>query len=234
MVTPTVMTVLTDDADLPQRPSDRPSRFHNLTTAGRELAVALERYRDLSNIIVLGIVSGGVPVAYEVARHLNAPLDFVLKRTLLAPMGPGSQLSAVNVAGSLVLPRELLPLPSLPSRPFDYFLADAITTLNDRERTCRGGRSPRNLHGQIVILVDCGIRTSLTMQRSIIAVRTRSPAQIIAAVPVGSTDGCASTATMVDEFVCLAQPEPFGHVGMCYEDFKRPKDEEIQTLLGPG
>lgn len=225
------MNGLTDDADLNQRPTDRPSRFPNLSSAGRELAASLERYRDLSNTIVLGIVSGGVPVAYEVAKHLNAPLDFVFRRTLLAPMGPDSELSAVNVAGSLVLPGQLLPRPPVPSTPFDYFLADAITALNERERTCRGGRSGRDLHGQIVILVDCGIRTGLTMRSSIAALRTRSPAQIIAAVPVGSTEGCASTAALVDEFVCPVQPKPFGHVGMWYDDFSRPQDEQIHELL---
>jgi predicted phosphoribosyltransferase len=225
------MTVFTEKA-VSQR---RPFRFPDLRSGGRDLALALEleHYRSAANTVVLAIVSGGVPVAHEVAKHLNAPLDLIFNRTLLTPQGPGSQVSAVNVAGSLVLPAELLPRPVLPSTPFDFFLADALTALEQRARICRRERPQRDLSGQNVIVVDCGIRTGLTMQPAVVALRTKKPARIIAAVPVGSADGCAAIAAITDEFVCLAEPEPFGHVGMWYEDFRRPDDEQIHELLDP-
>src|SRR5215470_5405403 len=108
-------------------------RFSNLRTAGKLLAERL-RGQQINNTVVLAIVSGGVPVANEVAKDLKAPFDLILKRTLLAPDGPGSQLSAVNVAGSLVLPEQLLPLPAEPTTPFDYFVADALAGLQQREQ----------------------------------------------------------------------------------------------------
>lgn len=211
----------------------RPSRFPDLRSAGRDLAVALKRRHEISHTIVLGIVSGGVPVADEVAKRLNLPFDLVLKRTLLAPRGPGTQLSAVCVAGSLVLPEELPLRAPVPTKPFDYFFADALDALAQRDRTCRGDRVALDLRGKNIILVDCGIRTGLTMQPVIVALKTRSAARITVAVPVGSPEGCASITPMIDELVCLAQPEPFGHVGMWYKDFSRPDDEHIHELLEP-
>lgn len=230
-VTPGKMIRFAKDGDSKWRASGRPSRFANLRSAGSELAVALRPYHDISNTIVLGIVAGGVPVAHEVASGLNQPFDLILRRTLLMPRGPGSAVSAVNVAGSLVLPEELVPRAATHSTPLDYFLSDAISALEQRQRICRRERLARNLNRKKVIIVDCGIRTGFTMQSAIVAVRTRNPAQIIAAVPVGSIDGCDLISTMVDEFVCLAQPEPLGHVGMWYDDFSRPEDNHIHELL---
>lgn len=224
------MNVSVKDSQL-QRQQDRPARFPNLRSAGRDLSVALEAYARTEKTVVLGIATGGVPVAHEVAKNLNLPLDFIFKRTLLTPRGPGSQLSAINVAGTLVLPDELPPRPATPSTPLDYFLVDALTELEQRERTCRGGRRPRDLTGETIIVVDCGIRTGLTMLPAIVAVRTLNPVKLIAGVPVGSQEACASVAAVVDEFHCLSQPEPFGHVGMWYTDFSRPNDEHIHKLL---
>jgi putative phosphoribosyl transferase len=226
------MIPFTEDADTERNASGSRSRYANLRSAGRELAVALRRYREMSNTIVLGIVSGGVPVAHEVASDLERPLDFIINRTLLVPAGPGSEVCAASVAGVLVWPEELRDRPpALPSAPLDYFLADAITALEKRQRICRGDRPPRNLNGQNAIVVDCGIRSGLTMRSAIEALRTRNPAQIIAAVPLGSADGCALIAGLVDELVCLAQPESFAHAGIFYHDFNRPADEQFQELL---
>jgi len=206
-------------------------RFPNLRSAGRELALKLNLCRERNDVVVLAILLGGAPAAHEVANHLRAPLDFVIIRRLFAPQGPGSQICTVNVAGSMVIDEDLIPLRDVPSTPVEYFVADAITELKRREQRCRRGRPPIDLTGKTIILVDCGIRTGLTMQAAIGALRTKRPAKIIAAVPVASEQGRLAMAGLADEFVCLAWPEPFGHVGLWYTDFSRPDDETVGELL---
>jgi len=206
-------------------------RFSSLRSAGGELALKVETHRQKIDVVVLGIALGGVPVARELAKNLKAPLDLVIIRRLLAPQGPGSQTCAVSVAGSLVIDEDLLPLPTVPSTPLDHFLADAIAALRLRDQTCRRNRSPVTLAGKTVVLVDCGIRTGLTMRAAISAVRTKDPARIIAAAPVASREGYSKVAPLSDELICLAQPEPFGHVGLFYSDFTRPGDDGVGELL---
>jgi putative phosphoribosyl transferase len=210
-----------------------PERFADLWSGGRELAAKLSAYRDRADVVVLGIVSAGVPVAYEVAKYLAVPLDLVIIRRLLTPQGPGSQTCAVSIAGSMVIDEELLPRPAVPATPLDHFLADAIAELNLREQTCRHGQSPLDVGGKSVILVDCGIRSGLTMEAAIKALRTSNPAKIFAAVPVASREGCERVETQPDRLVVLSQPEPFGNAGLWYTDFSRPGDELVGDLLQP-
>jgi predicted phosphoribosyltransferase len=205
--------------------------FSNLASAGRELAAKLGKYRQAENIIVLAIMSGGLPVAYEVANFLGAPLDLLIIRRLLAPDGPGSQLCAVSIAGTMVVDPNLPKRPADPSTPIDHFMEQAIAELGRREQQCRRRRPPIDLRSKIVILVDCGIRTGSTMQAAIAALRTLHPAQIIAAVPVSSNDGHSAVTAIADEVVCLARPQSFGHVGMWYRDFSRPGDDEVSQLF---
>ena len=205
--------------------------FADLSSAGRELALKLAPYREGDNVVVLGIVLGGVPVAREVANFLRAPLDLVIIRRLLAPQGPGSQICAVNIGGSMVIDKELIPRPAVPSTPLDHFTNEAIVELGRREQNCRRGRPPADLAGKTVILVDCGIRSGSTMLAAIRAIRTQEPARIIAAVPVASFGGHAAIASLVDELVCLARPRPFGHVGLWYKDFTRPEDDRVGEVL---
>jgi putative phosphoribosyl transferase len=207
--------------------------FTNLSSGGRELALKLEAFREADDVVVLAIALGGVPVAYEVAKYLNAPLDLVIIRRLLMPQGPGSQTCAVNIAGSMVIDAELLPRPPMPETPLDHFLADAITELSRREQICRSRRPPMELAGRTIILVDCGINTGLTMQAAISALQTRKPAQIIAAAPVVSHEGHTTVAARVDQLIFLSQPQPFGHVGLWYTDFSRPGDDRVGELLEP-
>lgn len=209
------------------------TRFSNLQTAGRALALKLEAYRERDSVVVLGIALGGVPAAREVASFLNAPLDLVIIRRLLAPEGPGSLVCAVNVGGTLVIDGELMARSAAPNAPVDYFLADALADLRRRERVCRGERPPIDLAGATVILVDCGIRTGSTMRTTIEALRTLEPARIVAAAPLASMEGRKAVAAIADDSVWLASPEPFGHVGLFYIDFSRPDDEHIGELLDP-
>lgn len=204
--------------------------FPNLAAAGVELAKQLAQRSITPDVIVVGIVSGGVPVAVEVANHLNAPLDWIILRRLLAPGGPGTQASVISVAGNLTIDEEVGPRPTTPQTPFEYFLEDALNSFELRVDLCRGKRPPLLLEGKTVLIVDCGIRTSLTMQAAISAVKRFSPARIIAAVPVTSRDGLTVQA-LVDEFVYLEAPEPFGNAGVWYKDFSRPNDEALSGLL---
>lgn len=191
----------------------------------------LEAYRKRDDVVVLAILLGGALVAHEVAKSVGAPLDMVIIRRLFAPQGPGSQICAVNVAGLTVFDKELVPLTASPSTPVEHFVADAITQLQRREQACRRGRAPIDLTSKTVILVDCGIRTGLTMQAAIEALRTQAPAKIVAAVPVASEQRSLAMAGLADEFVCLAWPEPFGHVGLWYTDFSRPGDDTVGELI---
>ncbi|HEX4900608.1 MAG TPA: phosphoribosyltransferase family protein [Pyrinomonadaceae bacterium] len=211
--------------------SDNIKPFLNLSSAGKELATKLLANGAKGDIIVLGIVTAGVPVAVEVARTLKAPLDLVLIRRLLAPGGPGTQACAVNVAGHLVVDEHIPPRPEKPETPFDSFMEDALNAITLRAEVCRGNRPPFELEGRSILLVDCGIRTSLTMQAAIGAIRTLYPKSITAATPVTSSEGCTVVEALADQFIYLAAPEPFGNAGMWYRDFSRPGDEAIGQLL---
>jgi putative phosphoribosyl transferase len=207
----------------------QPSQFPSLRAAGRELALRLESYRS-SDAIVLGIALGGVPVAHEVATHLKAPLDLILIRRLLAPDGPGSQVCAINIAGSTIVDKGTSVSPA-PATPLEHFIADALADLDRREQTCRRGRPPIAVEGRTVILVDCGVRSGLTMKAAIGALRQLRPRRIIGAVPVASPEGYASVVDLVDEMVCLAEREKFGNVAVWYRDFSRPGEEHVGDLL---
>ena len=207
------------------------NRFPDLRSAGHDLALKLAEYRDRNDVLVLGIALGGVPVAHAVARTLAAPLDLVIIRRLTAPARPALPICAVNVAGTEVINKDLPPRPAVPSTGFDYFIEDALAGLVRRERVCRGERAAIDLGSKTIVLVDCGINTGSTMQVTIGALRTLQPSRIVAAVPVGSSHGCDTASAIADEFVCLAQREPFGHVGLWYADFSRPPDEGVAELL---
>jgi predicted phosphoribosyltransferase len=206
-----------------------PSPYQNLRAAGRELGLAVEPYRK-EDPIVLGIAAGGVPVAHEVASHLRAPFDLILIRRLLAPEGPGSQVCAFNVAGSMIHD-DGINVPSTPSSPLEYFLADALAEFERRVQLCRRSRPPLALADRTVLLVDCGIRTGLTMKAAVGALRKLEPKRIIGAVPVTSSEGFAVVVDLLDELVCLMRPEVFGNAGVWYRDFSRPDDAQTGKLL---
>jgi len=223
-----------ESPDKVDQPIDDIKPFPDLRSAGRELALKLEPYRQRHDVVVLAILLGGTLVAHEVASFLGAPLDLVIIRRLFMPQGPGSQVCAVSVGGSMVFDKELVPHTSTPSTPVEHFVAGAIAELKGREQTSRRGRPPIDLTGKTVILVDCGIRSSLTMRAAIEALRTKEPEKVVAAVPVSSLGGHAAIAAMADEIVCLAQPKPFVHVGVWYTDFTRPGDDAVGELLESG
>lgn len=174
---------------------------------------------------------GGAKAAQEVAQVLGAPLDVIIIKKLLAPQGSASLVSAVNVAGRMVVPEDLLLKASQPKTGLDYFLADALGYVTEREKICRGDRPPLDLAGRTVILVDCGVRTGMTFKTSVAAVRTLNPRRIVACTPVTSAEGAAVVQAVADEFVSVETREPFGNVALWYKTFDRPSDSNIDALL---
>jgi putative phosphoribosyl transferase len=205
--------------------------FPHLSAGGRELAEKLQSSNLDNETLVLAIVSAGVPVAFEVAKHLNLSLDLLIIKRLLPPSGNGMHGCAVTVAGNLIIDQAIGPRPAISQKPFEYFVADALHRLTNRTELCRGNRAVLNPQGKKMLLVDCAIRTALTMQTAVAALRTFKPARIVVAIPVTSVDGLAVTAPLADDVIYLGAPEPFGNAGVWFRDFGRPKDEAISGLL---
>ena len=206
------------------------SRFANLREGGSQLAKKLRSDADLKTPIVLAIARGGVPVGREVAMRLGAAVDMLLIRRLLVPCGPGSELCAVSVGGNMIVDEEIT-IPTSPVTAVEHFLVDAMAEFRNRDELFRAGRPPIELTNRDVLLVDCAIHGGSTMKIAIQAVSKLNPTRITAAVPVASRDGYALIESLADQVVCLAQPEPFGHAGMWYEDFSRPHDKDMHQLF---
>jgi putative phosphoribosyl transferase len=206
-------------------------RFSDLRSAGRDLAARMEAWAGREDVLVVALARGGVPVAVEVAKRLRAPLDIVLISRLLLTRGVDAPICAVNVCGTLFLDEELTPRPDAPESALDFFIADALDELARCVRVCRGARPVVALARKTVLLVDNGIRTGSTMRAAIRAVRACGPSRVVVAVPVAAAESRAGIEALADEFVCLAYPEPFGHVGLWYAKFERPGDEEIHEML---
>ncbi|HEX8155375.1 MAG TPA: phosphoribosyltransferase family protein [Thermoanaerobaculia bacterium] len=203
--------------------------FRDLASAGRELAVVLEPYRDAPNTIVLGITRGGVPAAIAVAGHLRLPLDLVVRRGLLVtPAGEG--IGATTVAGTLVVDPRLPAANDPPVEPRDHFLLEGFAELHERTLLCRGDKPAVNVAGMNVIVVDNGLRTGGTMRVAVRSARTLGASRIIAAAPVGTPESRASVEEVADETICVKWV-PMGNVAMGYARFDVPVNEAIAPLL---
>lgn len=196
------------------------SPFADLASAGRELALRLETYRDAENAIILGITRGGVPAAIEVARHLHLPLDVVIRRSLLVTPA-GEAIGATTVAGTLVMD---------PRVPADDFLRDGLAELQARTLMCRGERPPVDVRDKLVVIVDNGMRTGKTMRVAVRSARSLGASRIIAATPVGTPESRAIVEEIADEVICL-QWLPLGNVAMGYAKFDVPRNDHIATFL---
>ena len=204
------------------------TKFQNAASAGRQLADSLQKYRRASDTIVIAIVAGGVFVGAEVARELKLPFELLFIRRLMAPFGPQNVLAATNVAGTLVVDEELEQ--QSVAAGVDYAIRDGINQLSERERFCRGGRSPVDISARQVIVVDNGIHTGSTMRAAIRAVRKLEVKKVIAAVPVSDLNSRDVIERAADEVACLAWPEKFGHVGLWYQEFVRPTNDQVLNL----
>ncbi|TMQ34673.1 MAG: phosphoribosyltransferase [Planctomycetota bacterium] len=205
--------------------------YRDRREAGRQLAAKLAAYAGRPDVLVLALPRGGVPVAYEVARALAAPLDIFLVRKLGLPGHEELAMGAVASGGIRVLNKEVVQALRVPEEVIAEVAALELEELERRERLYRGDRPPPYVRGRIVILIDDGLATGSTMRAAIAALRRQHPARIVVAVPVGAPETCAEFQDEADEAICALTPDPFYAVGLWYGDFTQTTDEEVRDLL---
>ena len=205
--------------------------FQNRSHAGRILAQYLGQYADRPDVLVLGLPRGGVPVAFEVAQELHAPLDVFLVRKLGVPGHEELAMGAIASGGVKVLNQDTIDFLRISDETIDRIAAEEERELRRREALYRSDRPRPAVQDQIVILVDDGLATGSTMKAAAEALRRQSPARIVVAVPVAASTTCQEFEAYVDEVVCAETPSPFYAVGMWYEDFSQTSDQEVQRLL---
>jgi len=195
------------------------------------LAAKLTRYADRTDVLVLALPRGGVPVAFEVAQVLHAPLDIFLVRKLGLPGHPEMAMGAIASGNVRVLNDDVVRKLRIPADVIDKVAAKERAELQRRERTYRGDRPARDVRGRTVILVDDGLATGSTMRAAISGLRQQGPARIVVAVPVGAPETCAEFQNEADEAICARTPEPFYAVGLWYQDFSQTTDAEVRDFL---
>src|SRR5213595_4221185 len=205
--------------------------FPNRAEAGRLLAEKLENYVDRSDVVVLGLPRGGVPVAYEVAQRLGAPLDVFVVRKLGVPGFEELAAGAIASGGVRVLNEDVMRAIPHADETIEAVTARETAELERREHEYRDGRLAPELRDRIVMLVDDGLATGATMRAAVKALRQSGAAKIVVAVPVGPPDTCREIAQEADETICLSTPEFFQAVGQYYEDFSQTSDDDVRKLL---
>src|SRR5438128_2245707 len=211
--------------------SIRPTPFRDRHEAGRRLADKLSAYAKRPDVLVLALPRGGVPVAYEVARSLGAPLDVFLVRKLGVPGYEELAMGALASGGVRVLNDDLVDMLGIPASAIAAAALREGRELARREREYREGRPALDVRGRTVILVDDGLATGSTMRAAVTALRQLDPAAIVVAVPTAAAQTCAELRPLVEEIVCASTPEPFDAVGLWYVDFSQTTDEEVRELL---
>jgi predicted phosphoribosyltransferase len=205
--------------------------FENRADAGRMLAAQLAEYRGRPDVLVLGLPRGGVPVAFEVAQALGAPLDVYLVRKLGVPGHAELAMGAIASGGVRVVNQEMLRSLRISSQQLDAVTRTEEAELRRQERLYRGDRPPPPVSGRTVILVDDGLATGATMQAAVAALRSAGPQEVVVAVPVAPPETCAELEAEADRVVCAVTPEPFYAVGAWYRDFSQTSDDEVRELL---
>jgi putative phosphoribosyl transferase len=210
--------------------TERP--FATRRDAGEKLAEKLMVYANRPDVLVLALPRGGVPVAYEVARVLYAPLDVFLVRKLGVPGYEELAMGAIATGGVRVLNKDVIDQIDIPESVIDAVAEREQEELQRREHLYREGRPRLDVRGRTVILVDDGLATGSTMRAAVAALRQMQPAKLIVAVPVAARETCDELEDEVDEVVCALTPDPFMAVGMWYSDFSQTSDDEVRELLG--
>lgn len=205
--------------------------FRDRSEAGRVLAELLEHYRDDPKVIVLGLARGGVPVAWEVAAALGAPLDTIIVRKLGAPANPEFAIGALAGDGRIVLNDDTVRALGLTANQVREIARDEARELTRREAAYRGGRRPLDVAGRTVILVDDGLATGASMIAAVQAIDAAEPERIVVAVPAAPESTCREFESMVDEMVCASMPSPFLAVGDSFWNFTQVTDEQVRALL---
>jgi len=207
------------------------SLFEDRRDAGRRLAATLSQYAHRPEVLVLALPRGGVPVAYEVARALDAPLDVFLVRKLGVPGHEELAMGAIATGGVRVLNEQVVEGLRISDQVIEVVAQRQQRELARRERLYRGDRSAPDVRGRTVILIDDGLATGATMRAAAAALQQQQPARLIIAVPVAASSTCDEFRDEVDEIICAVTPEPFLAVGLWYDDFSPTTDEEVCDLL---
>lgn len=206
-------------------------RFKDRYQAGQLLARQLMSYAGNKDVIVMALPRGGVPVAAEIARALNAPLDLMIVRKLGVPGHEELAFGALAGNEVKIYNEEILQELSLSQKSIDQVIAKETKELARRNQLYRGGRPFPPLENKTVIVVDDGIATGASIKAAVLALRQAKPKKIIVAVPVAPADVGDSMMHLADHYVCLMVPWPFSAVGLWYEDFSQTEDEEVLNLL---
>jgi predicted phosphoribosyltransferase len=213
-----------------QWPSSQPARFSDRRDAGVVLASQLQQFAG-RDVVVLALPRGGVPVAYEVARALTAPLDVFVVRKLGLPGHPELAMGALASGGVRVMNDDVLAWYHPSAAVIETVMHQEGLELARRERAYRAGQPLTPIKGRIVILVDDGLATGSTMRAAVMAVRRLHPARVVVAAPVGARETCDALRETADEVVCPLTPKPFSAVGLWYANFAQTSDEEVRQLL---
>jgi predicted phosphoribosyltransferase len=206
--------------------------FEDRRDAGRQLAAALLRFKK-ADPVILALPRGGVPVAFEVARALDAPLDVLLVRKIGAPGHEELALGAVvdGLHPQTVLNEEIVELAAPPARYIEHVKARQLAEIERRRRLYRGDEAPIEVADRTAIVIDDGIATGATVKAALQGVRRNGPRRVVLAVPLAPEDSLHDLAGACDEIVCLSSPSPFFAVGTHYQDFSQTTDEEVIALL---
>lgn len=205
--------------------------FQDRFDAGRFLASKLRRFANRSDTVVLALPRGGVPVGFEVAKALHAPLDVFVVRKLGVPGYEELAMGAIASGGIRAVNEDLVRAAGIPDEVIDAVAAEEERELERRERDYREGRPPVDVQGRTVILVDDGLATGSSMRVAVLALKRKRPAQIVVAVPLAAPTTCAEFESEVDQIICAVTPEPFQSVGQWYRDFSQTSDAEVRDLL---
>ena len=206
-------------------------RFLDRRDAGRQLAGKLAKYADLPNVLVLALPRGGVPVAYEIAKAIKAPLDVWIVRKLGLPGEEELAIGAITSGGIRILNQEIVDALTVSQTVIDLVTEREKGELERRERRYRGEHSALEVHDRTTILVDDGLATGASMLAAVRAISTRHPAQIVVAIPVASYQAIYLLKQEVEEIFYVMVPESFEGVGKWYDDFSQTQDEEVISLL---
>jgi putative phosphoribosyl transferase len=207
------------------------SIYRDRRDAGRVLAGALSKYQGEPRLLVLALPRGGVPVGYEVARALGAPLDVFVVRKLGVPGQEELAMGALASGGARVLNDEVISALRLSQSTIEAIAGKEQRELARREHLYRGKLPPLDVRKKTVILVDDGLATGSTMRAGVVGLKQLAPQRIVVAVPIAAPETCRELSGEVDEIVCAATPEPLNAVGVWYEDFSQTTDQEVRQLL---
>ncbi len=207
------------------------TRIRDRVEGGRGLAQALEGYGGRGDLLVLGLPRGGVPVAFEVARALRAPLDVCLVRKLGVPWHEELAMGAIASGGVRVLNEDVISELGIGEEALEAVAAREQRELERRERAYRGDRPPIVVAGRTLVLVDDGVATGATMFAALRALRRGGPAAVVVAVPVAPPDTLARLREEADDVACLLAPWPFSAIGLWYVDFDQTSDAEVRDCL---